>query len=160
LLKGCGIEEDSSLIYTGAFTRNEWRTILSSYQTKQLSIAPHPIIDSQATQDLPFPPKSETKETLIKAKSDPLKGAMPKADNRKTIPGILKDFKPAIYNRKKKDMETQPQSPFQKEKQTLQEFRCRDCKKPFCRRGDRDNHEKAEGHERWRVGKGFSLAFE
>lgn len=69
-------------------------------------------------------------------------------DTRSTVPGLLKDFKPGVYIPPK----DKPLSPH---KGTPQEYRCRDCKKPFCRKGDRDNHEKRLGHEKWR--KGFSL---
>lgn len=37
------------------------------------------------------------------------------------------------------------------------DYLCRDCRRRFCRRGDRDNHEQLCGHTKWRTGKTFAL---
>jgi hypothetical protein len=71
------------------------------------------------------------------------------------IPNALSDFKPGVHTPKKSEgNELTPT------KTSPQEFLCRDCKKAFCRKGDRDNHEKRVGHERWRKGVGLKLNFE
>jgi hypothetical protein len=73
-------------------------------------------------------------------------------DKRNIIPGFLKEFKAIPFASK---TSTSPRHKF-----TTQEFRCRDCKKAYCRRGDRDNHEVAMGHEKWREGKRLQLSFD
>ena len=73
-------------------------------------------------------------------------------DERNIVPGILSDFKPGVYTPKKTDGTPT--------KQSVQEYLCRDCKRSFCRKGDRDNHEKRMGHERWRRGAGITLNFQ
>jgi hypothetical protein len=39
------------------------------------------------------------------------------------------------------------------------DYSCRDCKRKFCRRGDRDNHELLCGHTKWRNGQTLALGF-
>jgi hypothetical protein len=39
------------------------------------------------------------------------------------------------------------------------DYFCRDCKRKFCRRGDRDNHEQLCGHTKWRNGQSLTLGF-
>ena len=39
------------------------------------------------------------------------------------------------------------------------EYPCRDCRRVFCRRGDRDNHERLVGHTKWSKGRSFNLGF-
>ena len=74
--------------------------------------------------------------------------------------GPLGDFIPGIYHPPaKKGCKGITHDLDKIGKGTLQYFRCRDCKRPFCRKGDRNNHERRIGHERWRKGQAFQLDF-
>lgn len=73
-----------------------------------------------------------------------------------SVPGILKEWRPVPYQSKKS---LEPPNIIRTRHTVAQEFFCRDCKKPFCRKGDRDNHEKRLGHEKWRLGSSLKLQF-
>ena len=81
-------------------------------------------------------------------------------ERRGNVPGLLKDFKPGVYTPpKSKQREVADAHPLvARNKISMQEFLCRDCKKPFCRKGDRDNHELRMNHTRWRKGENRQLA--
>jgi len=53
-----------------------------------------------------------------------------------------------------------PQQKYSTDPASVQEYLCRDCKRSFCRKGDRDNHERTQGHTRWQHGAKMSLTLE
>jgi transcription initiation factor TFIID subunit TAF12 len=68
---------------------------------------------------------------------------VPLIDNRRQTPELLRGFKTGTVTASG----------------ARQEFLCRDCKRPFFRQGDRDNHENLSGHVQWRKGVKRQLEF-
>jgi ParB-like chromosome segregation protein Spo0J len=125
----------------------------SPCSSKQSPISSSKLLEKEQDPDSFFPTLEGTPPSKkLKSKSTTTTTTTTTVVVPSTIYNIQKVLMESPFSGPRKPHVRSPKGPA-----SPQEYRCRDCKRAFCRRGDRDNHERKLGHLKWQRGASLRL---